>query len=157
MGLSSFSRSLFSDIFSCVQEFVTARLGICDSRFASIRVQICSLPRLQWAGNNTISHPDSHKPKLTNLKSGHCPISDDFFLSHLADQVRNLFSLVYFQPVSSGTSSERQIVTTDLHHGCTMKHTGTSASAPMAAAIIALALEANPDLTWRDVQHIIVR
>jgi subtilisin-like proprotein convertase family protein len=27
----------------------------------------------------------------------------------------------------------------------------------MAAGIIALALEANPDLTWRDVQHIIVR
>ncbi len=59
--------------------------------------------------------------------------------------------------LSSGTTSERQIVTTDLHHGCTVKHTGTSASAPMAAAIIALALEANPDLTWRDVQHIIVR
>lgn len=58
---------------------------------------------------------------------------------------------------SSGTTSERQIVTTDLHHGCTVKHTGTSASAPMAAAIIALTLEANPALTWRDVQHIIVR
>lgn len=57
---------------------------------------------------------------------------------------------------SSGTSSERQIVTTDLHHRCTTKHTGTSASAPMAAGIIALALEANPLLTWRDVQHIIV-
>ena len=27
----------------------------------------------------------------------------------------------------------------------------------MAAAIIALTLEANPSLTWRDVQHIIVR
>ena len=27
----------------------------------------------------------------------------------------------------------------------------------MAAAIIALTLEANPDLTWRDVQHIMVR
>ena len=27
----------------------------------------------------------------------------------------------------------------------------------MAAGIVALALEANPDLTWRDVQHIIVR
>ena len=50
-----------------------------------------------------------------------------------------------------------QIVTTDLHHGCTVKHTGTSASAPMAAGIVALALEANPALTWRDVQHIIVR
>lgn len=27
----------------------------------------------------------------------------------------------------------------------------------MAAGIVALALEANPDMTWRDVQHIIVR
>jgi len=58
---------------------------------------------------------------------------------------------------SSGTTSERQIVTTDLHHKCTSKHTGTSASAPMAAAIIALTLEANPSLTWRDVQHIMIR
>merc|ERR1712038_2016725 len=58
---------------------------------------------------------------------------------------------------SSGSSSDRAIATTDLHHKCTTKHTGTSASAPMASAIIALALEANPDLTWRDVQHIMVR
>ena len=58
---------------------------------------------------------------------------------------------------SSGTTTEKQIVTTDLHYSCTVKHTGTSASAPMAAAIIALVLEANPTLTWRDVQHIIVR
>ncbi len=58
---------------------------------------------------------------------------------------------------SSGTTAERQIVTTDLHHSCTVKHTGTSASAPMAAAIIALTLEANPFLTWRDVQHLIVK
>ncbi|XP_023326698.1 furin-like protease kpc-1 [Eurytemora carolleeae] len=58
---------------------------------------------------------------------------------------------------SSGTATEKQIVTTDLHHKCTTKHTGTSASAPMAAAIIALTLEANPSLTWRDVQHIMVR
>lgn len=58
---------------------------------------------------------------------------------------------------SSGTRPERNIVTTDLRHGCTPSHTGTSASAPIAAAMIALALEANPSLTWRDVQHIIVR
>ena len=57
---------------------------------------------------------------------------------------------------SSGTTTEKQIVTTDLHYSCTVKHTGTSASAPMAAAIIALVLEAKPSLTWRDVQHIIV-
>ena len=34
---------------------------------------------------------------------------------------------------------------------------GTSASAPLAAGIIALVLQVNPDLSWRDVQHIIVR
>ncbi|XP_019410471.1 PREDICTED: proprotein convertase subtilisin/kexin type 5 isoform X4 [Crocodylus porosus] len=58
---------------------------------------------------------------------------------------------------SSGESYDRKIITTDLRHRCTDSHTGTSASAPMAAGIIALALEANPFLTWRDVQHIIVR
>ncbi|XP_035752459.1 proprotein convertase subtilisin/kexin type 4 [Egretta garzetta] len=58
---------------------------------------------------------------------------------------------------SSRTTSEVQIVTTDLHHRCTDKHTGTSASAPLAAGVIALALEANPALTWRDLQHLVIR
>ncbi|CAM9764712.1 unnamed protein product [Bubo scandiacus] len=59
----------------------------------------------------------------------------------------------------SGRTSgeEAQIVTTDLHHRCTNKHTGTSASAPLAAGMVALALEANPALTWRDLQHLVVR
>ncbi|EGI61972.1 Furin-like protease 1, isoforms 1/1-X/2 [Acromyrmex echinatior] len=58
---------------------------------------------------------------------------------------------------SSGSTGEKQVVTTDLHHHCTNSHTGTSASAPLAAGICALALEANRDLTWRDMQHIVVR
>ena len=58
---------------------------------------------------------------------------------------------------SSGSSSERKVVTTDLHHMCTSSHTGTSASAPIAAGIIALALQVNPALSWRDVQHLTVR
>ncbi|XP_019699116.2 furin-like protease 1, isoforms 1/1-X/2 isoform X2 [Harpegnathos saltator] len=58
---------------------------------------------------------------------------------------------------SSGATGEKQVVTTDLHHHCTSSHTGTSASAPLAAGICALALEANKDLTWRDMQHIVVR
>lgn len=57
---------------------------------------------------------------------------------------------------SSGSFGERQIITTDLHHGCTSSHTGTSASAPLAAGICALALEANRNLSWRDMQHIVV-
>ncbi|KAG8186688.1 hypothetical protein JTE90_014762 [Oedothorax gibbosus] len=58
---------------------------------------------------------------------------------------------------SSGSSGEKQVITTDLRHGCTNSHTGTSASAPLAAGICALALETNPSLTWRDMQHIVVR
>lgn len=58
---------------------------------------------------------------------------------------------------SSGSFEERQIATTDLHHSCTSSHTGTSASAPLAAGICALVLESNPKLTWRDMQHIVVR
>ncbi|XP_050537398.1 furin-like protease 1 isoform X2 [Daktulosphaira vitifoliae] len=57
---------------------------------------------------------------------------------------------------SSGSNFESQIITTDLHHDCTNNHTGTSASAPLAAGIVALALEANNELTWRDMQHIVV-
>ncbi|XP_076390926.1 furin-like protease 1 isoform X3 [Megachile rotundata] len=58
---------------------------------------------------------------------------------------------------SSGSTGEKQVVTTDLHRLCTSSHTGTSASAPLAAGICALALEANKELTWRDMQHIVVR
>jgi proprotein convertase subtilisin/kexin type 1 len=42
-----------------------------------------------------------------------------------------------------------------LHNECTDGHTGTSASAPLAAGIFALVLEANGDLTWRDMQHLV--
>lgn len=59
---------------------------------------------------------------------------------------------------SSGDKNkgESSIATTDLRHKCTTKHTATSAAAPIAAGIIALALEANPHLTWRDVMSLIV-
>ncbi|RUS78723.1 hypothetical protein EGW08_013510, partial [Elysia chlorotica] len=55
---------------------------------------------------------------------------------------------------SNGELYEREIASTDLHNRCTVNHTGTSASAPLAAGIIAMVLEANKDLTWRDVQYI---
>lgn len=64
---------------------------------------------------------------------------------------------------SSGTPGrDRSVATVDMDvrlrpkHLCTLDHTGTSASAPLAAGICALALEANPMLTWRDIQHLIV-
>ncbi|NXA31971.1 NEC1 convertase, partial [Eudromia elegans] len=57
---------------------------------------------------------------------------------------------------SSGDYTDQRITSADLHNECTETHTGTSASAPLAAGIFALALEANPNLTWRDMQHLVV-
>lgn len=48
------------------------------------------------------------------------------------------------------------VTTTDLYDRCTQTHSGTSAAAPEAAGVYALALEANPNLTWRDIQHLTV-
>uniref|UniRef100_A0A4W3K9N4 Neuroendocrine convertase 1 n=2 Tax=Callorhinchus milii TaxID=7868 RepID=A0A4W3K9N4_CALMI len=57
---------------------------------------------------------------------------------------------------SSGDYTDQRITSADLHNDCTETHTGTSASAPLAAGIIALCLEQNPNLTWRELQHLIV-
>jgi len=48
------------------------------------------------------------------------------------------------------------VATTDLYDRCTQTHSGTSAAAPEAAGVYALALEANSNLTWRDIQHLTV-
>uniref|UniRef100_A0A8K9WYN5 Proprotein convertase subtilisin/kexin type 6 n=1 Tax=Oncorhynchus mykiss TaxID=8022 RepID=A0A8K9WYN5_ONCMY len=58
---------------------------------------------------------------------------------------------------SSGEFYDRKIVTTDLRQRCTDGHTGTSVSAPMVAGVIALTLEANPLVSWRDIQHLLVK
>ncbi|CAN7945512.1 unnamed protein product [Ixodes pacificus] len=56
---------------------------------------------------------------------------------------------------SSGAYTDQKVATSDLHDRCTTQHTGTSASAPLAAGIVALVLQANPGLGWRDVQHLV--
>jgi proprotein convertase subtilisin/kexin type 2 len=48
------------------------------------------------------------------------------------------------------------VATTDLYGKCTTRHSGTSAAAPEAAGVFALAIEANRDVTWRDIQHLTV-
>lgn len=54
-------------------------------------------------------------------------------------------------------SGRTSIVTTDTNGGCHKKFTGTSASTPIAAAIFSLVLQANNQLTWRDIQHLTIQ
>ncbi|MBN3286509.1 NECA endoprotease, partial [Polyodon spathula] len=49
------------------------------------------------------------------------------------------------------------VTATNVDEGCVTHFTGTSSAAPMASGILALVLEANPELTWRDVQHLIAK
>ncbi|XP_050428301.1 furin-like protease 1, isoforms 1/1-X/2 isoform X1 [Adelges cooleyi] len=108
-----------------------------------------------WAsGNGGREHDNCNCDGYTNAiwtlsissatQSGHVPWYSEACSSTLATTY------------SSGNNFENQIITTDLHHDCTSNHTGTSASAPLAAGIVALVLEANNKLTWRDMQHIVV-
>lgn len=73
-----------------------------------------------------------------------------------AEQCASMLAVTF----SSGSESDKAIVTTDWTlggaNGCTSSHTGTSAAAPIAAGVIALILSANPCLSWRDVQYLIV-
>uniref|UniRef100_UPI003AABD16D endoprotease bli-like n=1 Tax=Centroberyx gerrardi TaxID=166262 RepID=UPI003AABD16D len=49
------------------------------------------------------------------------------------------------------------VTVSNLGEGCVTYFAGTSSAAPIAAGILALVLEANPELTWRDVQHLIAK
>ncbi len=47
-------------------------------------------------------------------------------------------------------------ITTTSSGGYTSSFGGTSSASPLAAGVIGLMLQANPNLTWRDVQHVLV-
>ncbi|XP_034384395.1 neuroendocrine convertase 1-like [Cyclopterus lumpus] len=49
------------------------------------------------------------------------------------------------------------VTVTNMDDGCVTHFPGTSSAAPIAAGILALSLEVNPELTWRDAQHLIAK
>ena len=59
--------------------------------------------------------------------------------------------------VTYSSGSGDAIHTTDVGvNQCYSNHGGTSAAAPLGAGIFALALSARPELTWRDLQNVLV-
>ncbi|TFK54604.1 kex protein [Heliocybe sulcata] len=60
--------------------------------------------------------------------------------------------------VAYSSGSGNNIVTTDVgKNKCATTHGGTSAAAPNAVGVFALALSVRPELTWRDLQHLCVK
>ncbi|KZT27305.1 hypothetical protein NEOLEDRAFT_1088803 [Neolentinus lepideus HHB14362 ss-1] len=60
--------------------------------------------------------------------------------------------------VAYSSGSGNNIVTTDVgKNKCATTHGGTSAAAPNAVGVFALALSVRPELSWRDLQHLCVR
>eukprot|EP00111_Clytia_hemisphaerica_P013390 TCONS_00039327-protein len=51
----------------------------------------------------------------------------------------------------------KDVITTDLKGSCTINSGGSSTAAAMVSAIVALALSVNQQLTWRDVQYLIIK
>jgi subtilisin family serine protease len=66
-------------------------------------------------------------------------------------------STIFSNSGDNGLAGATDICTTALNNTCEQDFGGTSAVAPFGAGVIALGLQANPSLSWRDVQHIVVR
>ncbi|GAB4386389.1 MAG: hypothetical protein Kow0022_15200 [Phycisphaerales bacterium] len=67
----------------------------------------------------------------------------------------SLFVTAYSGPADPSPPGIRNITTTAANSDFTADFSGTSAACPMAAGVVALMLQANPSLTYRDVQHIL--
>ncbi|KAJ1908805.1 pheromone processing endoprotease [Tieghemiomyces parasiticus] len=60
--------------------------------------------------------------------------------------------------VAYSSGSDKFIATTDRGlDTCTDRHGGTSAAAPLVSGVLALVLQVRPELTWRDLQHLVLQ
>lgn len=66
-------------------------------------------------------------------------------------------NVVVVAPSDDSTGNHQGITTTTTNGGYEHAFGGTSSATPLAAGVVALVLQANPNLGWRDVQEILIR
>lgn len=113
-----------------------------------------------WAtGNGGLADDDcncdGYTSEIRTISIGAC--SRYGLSTYYDEKCSSTMAVTYTGDTHLGGSSEADLVTTDLHHKCTTRFRGTSSAAPIASGIFALVLEANNDLTWRDLQHLVVK
>lgn len=69
----------------------------------------------------------------------------------------NLIVCAPSSDLGAGRSALPDVMTTGLQNGYREDFNGTSAATPMVSGVIALMLQANPNLTWRDVPLILAK
>ena len=72
-------------------------------------------------------------------------------------KVVNFIVDVLYNTVEIGRTSFNENDTLNPKCDYTSTFNGTSSAAPVVSGVVALMLEANPDLSWRDVKHILAR
>eukprot|EP00008_Paramoeba_atlantica_P007374 CAMPEP_0201475270 /NCGR_PEP_ID=MMETSP0151_2-20130828/719_1 /ASSEMBLY_ACC=CAM_ASM_000257 /TAXON_ID=200890 /ORGANISM="Paramoeba atlantica, Strain 621/1 / CCAP 1560/9" /LENGTH=573 /DNA_ID=CAMNT_0047855315 /DNA_START=74 /DNA_END=1795 /DNA_ORIENTATION=- len=110
-----------------------------------------------WAGGNGRNKGDNGNYDGYNNRPYTLSIGSYDYSGHVAYYSESCSCLFAASP-SSGTSGPK-IITTSVStrdNYCTTSFGGTSASAPMVSGIMCLVLNANPHLTWRDIQDIVV-
>eukprot|EP00005_Dracoamoeba_jomungandri_P002655 CAMPEP_0174259490 /NCGR_PEP_ID=MMETSP0439-20130205/8304_1 /TAXON_ID=0 /ORGANISM="Stereomyxa ramosa, Strain Chinc5" /LENGTH=378 /DNA_ID=CAMNT_0015343391 /DNA_START=197 /DNA_END=1330 /DNA_ORIENTATION=+ len=104
-----------------------------------------------WAGGNGYQHQDN-----VNY-DGYANMRYTIAVGAITNQGK---ASPYSEPgaalVVVSPSSPTGIRTAAVNDKCTTTFGGTSAASPMVAGVIALMLQANPELGWRDVQHILI-
>ncbi|XP_039271912.2 PC3-like endoprotease variant B [Styela clava] len=104
------------------------------------------------------------------LRNDHCGadgFSCNIYTISIASSSRNGLNAIYSEQCtcimatlpSTDTHSNPfdydMMITTSLHNGCVNNFRGTSSVTPLASSVATMVLQANPALTWRDVQHLI--
>ncbi|XP_054613481.1 proprotein convertase subtilisin/kexin type 5 isoform X1 [Dunckerocampus dactyliophorus] len=95
-------------------------------------------------------------------KGDHCSCdgySNSIYTISISSSIQRRNGADYQERCSSTlatASTAEEIPVLAPQQSCSTAKSGSALSVSMAAGVIALALEANPLLTWRDVQHIIV-